>query len=191
MEASTAWRAQLVKASSSEHEVSSRLSSCLSGNSAWQTWFGLIRFMRKNPAFSPAPMPVLMWYHLSDNSWESLKIRQRALLLLRTEHDSCRIADKRTLGDSWSSIPNVANAFAATLLEAQKMFFDVAIPRGSKRATLAAWDAEAPEIRKANSRPSSTTLVDWPGTWLCTFSSFHVLSDFKRGQPVKHSGPYR
>ena len=132
----------------------------------------LIQFTRKNPAFSPAPMPVLMWYHLSDNSWESLKIRQQTHVLLRTEHDSCRIADKRTLGDSWSSIPNVANAFAATLLEAQKMFFDVAISRGSKRATLAAWDAEAPEIRKANSRPSSTTLV---GTWLCTFSSFHVL----------------
>lgn len=34
MEASTAWRAQLVKASSSEHEVSSLLSICLSGNSA-------------------------------------------------------------------------------------------------------------------------------------------------------------
>ena len=82
----------------------------------------LIQFMRKNPAFSPAPMPVLMWYHLSDNSWESLKIHRRTHLLLRTEHDSCRIADKRTLGDSWSSIPNVANAFAATLLEAQKCF---------------------------------------------------------------------
>ena len=77
-------------------------------------------------------------------SWPTLRVQSQAVL--RFGQDICRTADKRTLSQSHFCIHPTA----------VRQNFQGG---GSKRATVAAWDALAPEIRRANSRPSKTTSV--------------------------------